>query len=186
MAMKGIVHTTNILGAKPLSFISGEDLENGFLVMKSDLADGELQIYNAVKPAAGNLKERAYAVANPAWAYDTSRPTSQNEENFINPKGRAFRVYDFSVGNIMTVTDYSLTGAAEVGKYVVPAADSYKGAVVATVEMEDYGFVGKIISIQEIGYFYAVGQAGGASDPVLGTGVDGRVTMVSVEIIKNG
>ena len=180
----GVVFTTNILNAKTLSFQSAEDLENGFFVTKGDLVAGETEIYEAVKPVTADFHRKAYLVSMPAVNYDDSRPSNQNEENFINVAGTPFRVYDFEANDKFKVTDYTLDGAVAEGNYVTLADDSYKLNASATVVFRDFGFIGKIERIEDMGYFYYVGQLG--KDSILGVpGVDGRVKMVTISIIKN-
>lgn len=191
----GVAHSTNVLNAKPMSFIHTSDIENAMFVMKGEIANGETQIYNVVQPSAGNLAEKAYIVANPAWSYDDSRATNQNEENFINKAGLSFRVYDTTPGNKFSFTSYSLDGTAAVGSYVVPTSGSYRGSIVSSEpDSATYGFIGKITEIKDLGYFYTVGQFGtpgsyvdaGGNTVSLGDGLDGRVKMVVFEVIKNG
>ena len=185
--MNGVVHTTNVLYAKPFSFQSAENLENGFFVTKGNLVAGETEVYEGLKPATATLGEKAYLVAHPATSYDT-RADSQNEENFINAKNTPYRVYDLEPNNKISITNYTIDGTVAVGNYVTIADGSYKLNAATTVTMDDYGFVGKIERIEDMGYFYYVGSLGkdtdGAVVPV--PGVDGRVKMVVISIIKNG
>ena len=188
MAGKGVVQTTNVLYAKTFSFMSlTDDLENGSLVAKGKLIDGEREIYEALKPDAGALEGELYLVANPAWSYDDSKATSQNEDEYVIPKGTAFRVYLLTKGNKYAITDYSLTGAVVKDNLVTGAAGSYKGvaAIPSSVTVEDYGFVGEIELIDDYGYFYPIGQFG-VSGGTLGTGIDTRGKMIVINVVKNG
>jgi len=187
MDMNGVVHTTNVLYAKPLSFQSNEDLENGFFVTKGDLIAGETEVYTALQPATAAFTEKAYLVANPAWSYE-DRATSQNEEGYINRAGVPFRVYDLEPNNKITITDYTVDGAVAVGNYVTIANNSYKLNAAASVNLADYGFVGKIERIVDMGYFYYIGSLGTDTDgstPGV-SGIDGRVEMVVISVVKNG
>ena len=57
--------------------LQGEaDIENGAIVGKGDLVEGETSVYNAEDTYTDGM----YLVANPAWSYDTSRMVNQNEE----------------------------------------------------------------------------------------------------------
>ena len=86
-----------------------------------------------------------YLVANPAWSYDTSSVLNQNEENFINKAGIAFRAYrlekdmKYKVYNIDAATPFNVGDGLkfEGGKYVEDDGGSPKLKVVA---VEDFGF----------------------------------------------
>jgi hypothetical protein len=183
MDIKGVVHTTNVLYAKPFSFQSAEDLENGFFVTKGNLVTGETEVYEGLKPATANLTQKAYLVAHPATSYDT-RADSQNEEKFINVRDLPYRVYDLEPNNKVSITNYTIDGDVAVGNFVTIADDSYKLVASATATMAN-GFVGKIERIEDMGYFYHIGSLGtDIKDGV--AGIDGRVTMVVISVIKNG
>jgi len=185
----GVVHTTNVLGAKPMSFISkSTDLENGFFVTKGALAENERELFEALQPTTATLVERAYLVANPATgdAFNL-RADAHNEDNFINKQGIAFRAYGLEADNKIRVTEYILDGDVEEGNLVTLANGSYKlvAAPVASVNVADFGFVGKIDLIDEMGYFYPIGQFGSSTNGDV-PGEDTRVRMVTISVIKNG
>ena len=58
------------------SLQSDTDVENGAIVGKGDLVEGETSVYEAETDYSTGM----YLVLNPAWSYDTSRMVNQNEE----------------------------------------------------------------------------------------------------------
>lgn len=192
----GVVHTTNVLNAKPVSLINmSADLENGFFAMDGGTAAGETQISIAAQPTTATISNKVLIIANPAWSYDDSRATNQNEEEFINKKGKSFRAYDSTIGNKFTITAGTLIGTPKLNSYVVAKDGSWKGEIMdALVADVNYGFIGQITEIKDLGYFYTIGQYGtegtytnGTGDTVsLGTGEDMRTKMVTFKVIKNG
>lgn len=199
MGNYNVVETTNMWGAKCLSFQATSDIENGMLVAKGDLVTGETDIYTAAVPTTA---DEVYLVANPAWSYDDSSATSQNEENFINKAGVPFRVYQLKKDNKFKIYSTAITPATSgsgesatetpvaVGQYITVDGTTNKPKAVATKPTS--GFVGKVIAIEEIGFPYCVGSLGqnvviGSGDTAvtMGHSVDTRVTKVTIEVIKN-
>lgn len=142
--------------------LQGEaDIENGAIVGKGDLVEGETSVYEAETDYAGGM----YLVANPAWNYDTSRMVNQNEENYINKAGVAFRAYrlekdmKYKVYNIDATTPFIVGDGVkfEGGKYVKDSGGSPKLKVVA---VEDFGFPFCVGSQGTLNgdYGYAVGE----------------------------
>jgi hypothetical protein len=183
----GILNTTSILNAKPMSFVSDADaIENGWFVQDGGLVDGEEQIYKAVKPATATLGRKVYLVGNPATNNDTSKATNQNAMEFINKKNLPFRVYDPSANNKFQVLSASLTGTVAVGNYITAANGSYLGTASADEpDYSAYGFVAVIERVTQAGMFLPIGEFGMTDGDGLGTGIDGRVTLVTFRVLKN-
>ena len=136
-----VVETTLVDGARLFSLQSTKDLQNGAVVGKGDLVTGEREIYNALDDVTGGK----YLVANPAWSYDDSRLVNQNEENYINKKGIAFRAYrlekdmKYKISNVdetFSVGDYVKYNAT-AGKY---EKDSSNASGLKVVDKEEVGF----------------------------------------------
>ena len=170
-----VVETTLVDGARLFSLQSTKDLQNGAVVGKGDLVTGEREIYNAIDDVAGGK----YLVANPAWSYDDSRLVNQNEENYINKKGIAFRAYrlekdmkykisniteTFSVGDVVKYD-------ASTSKYVTDPSGSLK-----------------VVAVDEVGFPYCIGSAGvkvpGDSGNNYGYALGNKTTKYTIEVIK--
>jgi len=194
-----VVETTNMWGSKCLSFQATTDIENGMLIAKGDLVTGETDIYNATVPTTS---DEVYLVANPAWSYDDSSVTNQNEENFINKAGIAFRGYQLKKDNKFKIYSMAITPVTEtkdgvtkdvdvaVGQYIT--VDGTTNKPKAVTEKPTSGFVGKVIAVEEIGFPYCVGSIGqnviigyGDNAVSMGHAVDTRVTKVTIEVMKN-
>lgn len=167
MAKYGVVHTTNIRNPRLYDFQSTVDVENGTLIAKGNVITDERNIYAGEVPTADTP---VYLVANPAWDYDECRVTNQNEDQFINEKDRAYRVYGLCKNDRYRVTDYSLTGTVAVGSYVDFAHK------VTTTASATSAYVGKIVAIDDIGFAYAVGSAGN---------VGAVAKMALIEVVRN-
>ena len=143
------------------SLQSESDVENGAIVGKGDLVDGETSVYEAEAAYTDGM----YLVANPAWSYDTSSVLNQNEENFINKAGIAFRAYrlekdmKYKVYNVDASTPFAVGDGLkfESGKYLKDDGGSPKLKVVA---VEDFGFPFCVGSqgIANGNFGYAVGE----------------------------
>ena len=120
----GVVHTTNLHGCDIYNFQSKKDIENGSLITMGDLVDGERNIYTANLPATDSLATApVYLVANPAWDYDDCKTENQNEKNYINKAGVAFRGYELKPHKRFKITSYSIDPINEdtalaVGQFV--------------------------------------------------------------------
>ena len=143
------------------SLQSESDVENGAIVGKGDLVEGETSVYEAETDYSDGM----YLVLNPAWDYDTSRMVNQNEENFINKAGVAFRTYrlekdmKYKVYNLDLGTPFVVGDGVkfESGKYVKDSGGSPKLKVVA---VEDFGFPFCVGSqgVNNGSYGYAIGD----------------------------
>jgi hypothetical protein len=169
MSNYGIFESTNIRG-KNLSFVSDRDLENGMLVHKGELVAGSKDVYNAIIPTATTMADQpVFVIGDPAWSYDNSSIINQNEEEYIIPAGKVFRVYSLAATDKFAVASYGIDGATDVGRFINAMSASSATAPTSSA------FVGEIIAVRELGYQYHVGQD-----------VDARMTKVTIEVVKNG
>lgn len=144
-----VVETTLVDGARLFSLQSTKDLQNGAVVGKGDLVTGEREIYNALDDVTGGK----YLVANPAWDYDDSRLVNQNEENYINKKGIAFRAYRLEKD--MKYKIYNVDATFSVGNYV-----KYNAAT-GEYEVDGTNASGlKVVAVEEVGFPYCIGSIG--------------------------
>lgn len=191
MANYNVVETTNLYGSMCLSFQATSDIENGMLIAKGDLVTGETSIYTATVPTTS---DEVYLVANPAWSYNDNSLTDQNEENFINKAGIAFRGYQLKKDNKYKVYSTGITPVSgkdiAVGQYITVDGTTNKPKAVET--KPSTGFVGKIVAVETLGFPYCVGSlaqnviiGSGDSAVSMGYAVDTRVTKVTIEVIKN-
>ena len=163
MARNGymVVETTFVPKSVCFSLQGDADIENGAIVGKGDLIDGENSVYEAGDDYTGGM----YLVANPAWNYEVYKTTDRNEENYINKAGVAFRAYrlekdmKFKVYNLdLSVPFVKGDGVKfENGKYVKDDGGSPKLKVIM---VEDVGFPFCVGSggVDVSGYGYAVGE----------------------------
>lgn len=163
MARNGfnVVETTFLPRAVCFSMQKDTDIENGAIVGKGDLIEGETSIYEAIDDYTDGM----YLVANPAWNYEVYKATDRNEENYINKAGIAFRTYrlekdiKFKVYNIDVDTPFAVGDGVkfEGGKYVKDDGGTPKLKVVA---VEDFGFPFCVGSGGTLNgdYGYAVGE----------------------------
>lgn len=144
-----VVETTLVDGARLFSLQSTKDLQNGAVVGKGDLVTDEREIYNAIDDVTGGK----YLVANPAWDYDDSRLVNQNEENYINKKGIAFRAYRLEKD--MKYKIYNVDATFSVGNYV-----KYNAAT-GEYEVDGTNASGlKVVAVEEVGFPYCIGSIG--------------------------
>lgn len=179
MAKYNVVETTNVSG-KCFDFIADIDIENGSLITKGDLVEGERNIYKAKIPTAG---DEVFLAANPAWSYDDDKTVNQNEDNYINKAGKPFRAYGLLAINHdkFGVEDYGITTdsdtAVAVGDYVTVDGTTTKiKDAGTTAPAATNGFVGKVVEIERYGFAFTTGTAGNV-------GAVGN--KVIIEVIKN-
>mgnify|MGYP001080051299 CR=1 FL=1 len=163
MARNGfmVAETTFVPRSVCFSMQSDTDVENGAIVGKGDLVDGETSIYEAETDYSAGM----YLVAHPAWNYEVYRSTDLNEENYINKAGVPFRTYrlekdmKYKVYNLDLDTPFVVGDGVkfEGGKYVKDEGGSPKLKVVA---VEDFGFPFCVGSGGTLNgdYGYAVGE----------------------------
>ena len=170
-----VVETTLVDGARLFSLQSTKDLQNGAVVGKGDLVTGEREIYNAIDEVTGGK----YLVANPAWSYDDSRLVNQNEENYINKKGIAFRAYRLEKDMKYKISNVSATFS--VGDYV-----KYNAAT-GEYEVDGTSASGlKVVAVEEVGFPYCIGSIGakvvGDSGNEYGYATGAKTTKYTIEV----
>lgn len=142
------VETTNLIGCVCYSLQSESDIQNGAIVGKGDLVEGERSIYKALDDYTDGM----YLVANPAWSYDDSCVTNQNEENFINVAGVPFKVYELKKDKKYTIGNVPSDITLEKGDYVEFTGGAYaKASGTSELIVED---------VIEQGFPYCIGSAG--------------------------
>lgn len=163
MARNGymVVETTFVPRSVCFSLQGEADIENGAIVGKGDLVEGETSVYEAEDTYTDGM----YLVANPAWNYEVYKATDRNEENYINKAGIAFRAYrlekdmKYKVYNLDLATPFAVGDGVkfEGGKYAKDEGGSPKLKVVA---VEEVGFPFCVGSggTEVSGYGYAVGE----------------------------
>lgn len=170
-----VVETTLVDGARLFSLQSTKDLQNGAVVGKGDLVTGEREIYNAID----EVTDGKYLVANPAWNYDDSRLVNQNEENYINKKGIAFRAYRLEKD--MKYKIYNVDETFSVGDYVKYNASTGK------YEKDSSNASGlKVVAVEEVGFPYCIGSIGakvvGDSGNEYGYATGAKTTKYTIEV----
>ena len=170
-----VVETTLVDGARLFSLQSTKDLQNGAIVGKGDLVTGEREIYNAIDDVTGGK----YLVANPAFSYDDSRLVNQNEENYINKKGIAFRAYRLEKD--MKYKIYNVDETFSVGDYVKYNATAGK------YEKDSSNASGlKVVAVEEVGFPYCIGSIGakvvGDSGNEYGYATGAKTTKYTIEV----
>ena len=170
-----VVETTLVDGARLFSLQSTKDLQNGAVVGKGDLVTGEREIYNAIDEVTGGK----YLVANPAFSYDDSRLVNQNEENYINKKGIAFRAYRLEKD--MKYKIYNVDETFSVGDYVKYNATAGK------YEKDSSNASGlKVVAVEEVGFPYCIGSIGakvvGDSGNEYGYATGAKTTKYTIEV----
>ena len=170
-----VVETTLVDGARLFSLQSTKDLQNGAIVGKGDLVTGEREIYNALDDVVGGK----YLVANPAWSYDDSRLVNQNEENYINKKGVAFRAYRLEKDMKYKISNIDETFS--VGDYVKYNATAGK------YEKDSSNASGlKVVAVEEVGFPYCIGSIGakvvGDSGNEYGYATGAKTTKYTIEV----
>ena len=170
-----VVETTLVDGARLFSLQATKDIQNGAIVGKGDLVTGEREIYNALDDVTGGK----YLVANPAWSYDDSRLVNQNEENYINKKGIAFRAYRLEKD--MKYKIYNVDETFSVGDYVKYNATAGK------YEKDSSNASGlKVVAVEEVGFPYCIGSIGakvvGDSGNEYGYATGAKTTKYTIEV----
>ena len=168
------VETTLVDGARLFSLQSTKDIQNGAIVGKGDLLTGEREIYNALD----DVTDGKYLVANPAWSADDSRLVNQNEENYINKAGIAFRVYRLEKDMKFKIANIEAT--FEVGDEVKydPTTETY---------ITGTGTGLKVVAVDEVGFPYCVGSIGvqvvGDTGNEYGYATGSKTTKYTIEVI---
>ena len=169
------VETTNLNGCSCFSLQSDADIQNGAIVGKGDLVTGEKSVYTALDTYTDDAM---YLVANPAWSYRDSSMTDQNEENFVNKAGVAFRVYELKKDRKYKIGNIPATVTLEKGDFVEFKDGTYAKATGNTKL--------KVVDVEEIGFPYCVGSAGvvitGDSTNEYGYAIDTRNVKYTIEV----
>lgn len=151
MARNGymVCETTFVPRSVCFSLQADKDIENGAIVGKGDLVEGEMSVYTALDDYSDGI----YLVANPAWSYDTSRMVNQNEENFINKAGIAFRVYRLEKDMKYKVYNLDLGTPFVAGDHVKFEDGKY---------VKDDGATSPLVveRVEEVGFPFCVGSGG--------------------------
>lgn len=167
------VETTFVPRSVCYSLQSTANIENGAIVGKGTLVDNEDSVYNALTDYTDGM----YLVANPAWSYDDSRVVNQNEENFINKAGIAFRTYKLEKNYKFKIAN--VDGTFEKGDYVEFKDGKYEKADAATVL--------QVVGVEEVGFPYCIGSAGtkvaGDTSNTYGYALDTRVVKYTIEVV---
>lgn len=170
-----VAESTLLTDARIFSMQSTKDLQNGAIVGKGDLVTGEREVYNALD----DFSNGKYLVLNPAWSYDDSRTVNQNEENYINKAGVAFRAYRLEKD--MKFKIYNIEKTFEVGDEV-----EYDSTTETYVSGSDTGL--KVVAVEDIGFPYCIGSAGvkvaGDSDNEYGYSIGAKTTKYTIEVIE--
>ena len=168
------VETTALHGCTCFSLQSDSDVQNGAIVGKGDLVTGEKSVYTALDDYSGGM----YLVANPAWSYKDSSSTDQNEENFINKAGVAFRVYELKKDRKFKIGNVPATVTLAKGDFVEYKDGAYAKATADTKL--------KVVDVEEIGFPYCIGSAGvvitGDSTNEYGYAIDTRNVKYTIEV----
>ena len=169
------VETTNLNGCSCFSLQSNADVQNGAIVGKGDLVTGEKSVYVSLDTYTDDAM---YLVANPAWSYKNGSLTDQNEENFINKAGVAFRVYELKKDRKFKIGNVPATVTFEKGDFVEFKDGSYDKAASDTKL--------KVVDVEEIGFPYCIGSAGvvitGDSKNEYGYAIDTRNVKYTIEV----
>lgn len=152
--MEGTGDRNSLVSIKYIVSTTPTAIENGNVLKRGALIDGEREIFEGSTPAAGDALDDVVLVATPEVMYDERL---KNLDDFINEAGKIARAYHLRKGDIFSVTKEALDGAASpaVGNIVELKAGT-KLNVVASLTTNSTQ-VGKIIAIETVGkYTYYV------------------------------
>ncbi len=156
------------------SFISNVDLDNGVLIARGELEEGEREIYKA----EFDVTKPAYLVLDPAWQYDDSTYSKKYDEGmYYNEACKPFRGYELNINNGRRFEVSADDSADELAKgdYVI-ANDKGRLVKAAGESNPSNAFVGKVADVVTHGFPYAVGVAGT---------VDTTSKFYVIEVVKN-
>lgn len=170
-----VAESTLLTNARIFSMQSTKALQNGAIVGKGDLVTGEREVYNALD----DYSDGKYLVLNPAWSYDDSRLVNQNEENYTNVAGVAFRAYRLEKDMKYKISNVADTFA--VGDYVKYNATAGK------YEKDSSNASGlKVVAVEEVGFPYCIGSIGtqvvGDSGNEYGYATGAKTTKYTIEV----
>lgn len=152
--MEGTGDRNSLVSIKYIVSTTPTAIENGNVLKRGALIDGEREVFEGSTPAAGDALDDVVLVATPEVMYDERL---KNLDDFINEAGKIARAYHLRKGDIFSVTKEALDGAASpaVGNIVELKAGT-KLNVVASLTTNSTQ-VGKIIAIETVGkYTYYV------------------------------
>ena len=152
--MEGTGDRNSLVSIKYIVSTPPTAIENGNVLKRGALIDGEREIFEGSTPAATDALDDVVLVATPEVMYDERL---KNLDDFINEAGKIARAYHLRKGDIFSVTKEALDGAASpaVGNIVELKAGT-KLNVVASLTASSTQ-VGKIIAIETVGkYTYYV------------------------------
>ncbi len=159
MAYNGNTHSvaySTKLDGLCFSFISSTDLDNGMLIAKGDLEEGEREIYKAEL----DIAKKAYLVLNPAWQYDDSTYAKKYDEAYYYIAAcTPFRGYELVPARRYEVSSDICTDKLVKGDFVVATAEG-KLSKTASETNASNAFVGKVVDVVTHGFPYSVGSAG--------------------------
>lgn len=170
-----VAESTNLTGARIFSLQSTKDLQNGAIVSKGDLVTGETSVYTAGDYTTGDK----YLVLNSAWSYENNRLTDQNEENYINKSGVAFRAYRLNKDMKYKISNISET--FNVGDEIEydAASDKYKPGTNTGL---------KVVAKEEVGFPYCIGSIGvkiiGDSNNEYGYATGAKTVKYTIEVTE--
>lgn len=174
MARNGymVVETAFVPRSVCFSLQSESDIENGAIVGKGDLVEGETSVYEAETDYTDGM----YLVANPAWNYETYRATDQNEENYINKAGVAFRAYRLEKDMKFKVYNLDLDTPFVVGDHVKFESGKY---------VKDAGSTSALVvrRVEEVGFPFCIGSAG-TQNGDFGYAVGEVMKKYTIEVVK--
>lgn len=162
MAYDGKIHSvaySTKLDGMCFSFISTVDLDNGTLISRGELEEGEREIYKA----EFDITKPAYLVLNPAWQYDDSTYSKKYDEAYyFIGSCTPFRGYELTVGRRFEVSSDITEDVLEGGNYVILDAN---GKIKKATSEKNAGnaFVGKVVAVTTHGFAYPTGSAGTVS-----------------------
>ena len=142
-----VAESTLLTGARIFSLQSTKDIQNGAIVGKGDLVTEEKSVYTATDDYTNGM----YLVVNPAWSYKNDRMTDQNEENYINKAGVAFRAYRLEKD--MKYKIYNIAETFKKGDKI-----RYDAATGKYVADETGSLI--VVDVEEVGFPYCIGSIG--------------------------
>lgn len=152
--MEGTGDRNSLVSIKYIVSTTPTAIENGNVLKRGDLLEGEREVFAGAVPAANDALDDIVLVATPEVMYDERL---RNLDDFINEAGKIARAYHLRKGDIFSVTKEALAGAETpaVGNVVELKADTKLN--VAASATSGSTVVGKIIAIDVVGkYTYYV------------------------------
>lgn len=175
MSNNYMVAESTLLTGHNFSFQATKDIQNGAIVGKGDLMTGEDSVYAALD----DYSDGKYLVLNPAWDYNDSRVSNQNEENFVNKTGIAFRAYSIEKDNKFKI--YNIEDKFMIGDCVKYDAVSEKYVIDVDSDL-------KVVDIENVGFPYCIGSIGvkviGDDDNKYGYATGNRTIKYTIEKFK--